>query len=422
MGLIAVLLVALRYPLWVFLLVDTSLGYEKKNAGLKSIPSGIKSSETLIELSGNALTSIGSGAFSAFGSLMTVTVNDNKITGIHAKAFCGTPLRRLEAKFNQLSQMPELSCVGSSLRDIYVSGNNIKSLSHCKWELLVDLRNLYVDENPELSSILPLKDNCPMMTSMSIGYTNIHSLEGVIQTCPRMNYFMFKHIPTVGNFNEENAFANTKLSNLDLQYLGMSEFPDLVHMGAAGVGVLSVAGNEGITTVPVSKLTALGNLHTLRMERTGLTSLPDLSPLRLTLQEISITHTYITSISHDAFQGFKCLERMRYAEVNLDGIPHFSDAALTMKYLDMARAGLTAITHEELSQFEAIEELNLGFNEISHDWSSLIQIAPTIKILKIPGGKMKCFDFSLIVMMPNLQEIDVSSQWLDCVPDVSSGL
>lgn len=400
-------------------LVCMSRAYSNTNAGLTSIPSGISSTETEIYLSNNQLTTILSGAFSSFTSLSICDLSTNQITFVHPDAFAKTPLVKLKLNFNQLTSLPDVSVVGPTLNILEVYNNRITDISTCQWSKLTELRQLHLQYNTNLTSILPLKNNCPSLAYFTLEGTAVTDLQGVVDTCPKMIYFLWKKIAGAGNVDIQDMFASTQICNIDLQYRDMTEFPNLPYVGLLNLVEIQVSGNSEITDIPLEHLKG-SKLQTLRMDRTGFKVIPDLSPLKDSLKSLYMRYCSLTSMSdYSPFMGFTVMETLSLTGSRSKSFPKLSDAGKTLTRLELDINELTGIMDADMVQMDAIEVLNMKDNEISGDWKSLRYIAPTIKELYLSGDYMMCFDSTVLPLMTQLVKLDLTGQWLDCMADVS---
>ncbi len=102
----------------------------EKNS-LTSIPdlTCVKSTIEQVAMSWNLLSGhIGGGTLSNCPNLWKLRLLHNFISSIDADAFCGTALKLFSAQNNSLTEVPDLSCVGSTLETFNLFDNKICSL------------------------------------------------------------------------------------------------------------------------------------------------------------------------------------------------------------------------------------------------------------------------------------------------------
>ncbi len=102
----------------------------EKNS-LTSIPdlTCVKSTIKKFFMSQNLLSGhIGGGALSNCSQMWKIRLLHNFITSIGPDAFCGTDLQEFSAQNNSLTEVPDLSCVGRTLKTFNLFDNKICSL------------------------------------------------------------------------------------------------------------------------------------------------------------------------------------------------------------------------------------------------------------------------------------------------------
>ena len=134
--------------------------YDKTNTGWSSLPSDIPLGTTEIEFASNKLTSLGDNAFSKFTLLNKINLYGNEIATISDTAFSGTQLEYLYLQSNELTCVPHIQTVASTLTTLYLSSNNIQAFTTADFSGMVKLATIQLQNNPltslpDITSVLP---------------------------------------------------------------------------------------------------------------------------------------------------------------------------------------------------------------------------------------------------------------------------
>ncbi len=107
---------------------------------------GLKQLEELW-LENISIHSINPDAFGETALLTHLFVAHNKLTGIDSGTFCGTRLASLNLASNNLTYVPDLSCIGGTLLNLTLDGNLIQKLSRASFVELGKLNILSLENN-----------------------------------------------------------------------------------------------------------------------------------------------------------------------------------------------------------------------------------------------------------------------------------
>ena len=155
--------VAIILFLGVFLLpaeAESINPYSFQNGGLRSLPALIPTNSDEIDLSYNLFTSLGDHEFDSFALLEALSMYENHITNISTYAFTGTKLVSLHLGRNDLTRIPPLLSVASTLRNVDLSENKIEIVCSADLQGMDDLEMVNLQLNPlttlpDIPALLP---------------------------------------------------------------------------------------------------------------------------------------------------------------------------------------------------------------------------------------------------------------------------
>ena len=99
--------------------------YRQTNQGLINVPADIPLNVTQIDLARNALKIIGENQFAGYSTLNNLNLFDNDIRFIHPSAFEGTVIVRLQLSRNNLTMIPDLRAINTTLIELDLLSNKI---------------------------------------------------------------------------------------------------------------------------------------------------------------------------------------------------------------------------------------------------------------------------------------------------------
>ena len=230
--------------------------FDGSNQGFASVADiNIDNTEVEIDLSHNAITTVGEWAFSSFTELQTLDLSSNGLQEISVMAFTGTQLQTLHIHDNILAIFPDLTDVALTITNIYASKNRFVTIDNAVLQPLVNVQQLDLSENPleiwpdftglgsnafftllRLDSVKTL----PLEVSPSVCYVSqfrmSHAMPGVLKfACPDdgsstlyIAYLQANSITHTSNFTGLVPLANSgSFTSLILGSNPIEEFPAL---------------------------------------------------------------------------------------------------------------------------------------------------------------------------------------------------
>ncbi|ELU01872.1 hypothetical protein CAPTEDRAFT_191296 [Capitella teleta] len=144
----------IRHLLWLLLrLVSpkealSSLVF-RTHEGLTAVPNDISNDATSIYLNSNNITAIRQIDFNdKYLDLIDLFLRWNRITAIDNGCFKGTIIRVLAINCNDLTVIPDLHEVSSTLAILDLTSNEIAAISVAALDYLTELTELYLSQNP----------------------------------------------------------------------------------------------------------------------------------------------------------------------------------------------------------------------------------------------------------------------------------
>eukprot|EP00064_Thunnus_orientalis_P006646 superscaffoldBa00000701_g6664 len=124
--------------------------------GFEHVPRGLPHGTWLLELGGNNLSEIGTGAFTGLWSLRVLVLTHSQIQEIQPQAFFSLSfLEKLDLSWNQLKSLPvDFSTSLSALRELRLEHNNLCHISGYSLEYLDNMEKLDLSHN-QLVSVGP---------------------------------------------------------------------------------------------------------------------------------------------------------------------------------------------------------------------------------------------------------------------------
>ena len=230
---------------------------------------------TLLDLSGQSISSLQSGDFAGLSALQTLRLHTNQLTALPADVFAGlSALKYLELQNNQLQSVPGNVFSGlSALQNLWLHDNALSSLPSGVFSGLSSLERIYLHRN--------------FLTSLSSGvFSGLSSLERI-----RLN----------GN--------------------GLTSLPSGVFSGLSSVEDLRLNGN-GLTSLPSGVFSGLSSLQTLRLHQNALTSLPAGVFTGLSaLGELQLAGNSLTTLPDGLFAGLTNLGTLTLGSNTVNPMP-----------------------------------------------------------------------------------------------------
>ncbi len=102
---------------------------------------------TRLRLENNDICCIDSDTFRATESLSYLNIAHNRLNAIDNSIFCGTRLVSINLASNHLTDVPNLSCIGKTLRNLKLNDNLIQRLDRSSFMKLFELKILSLEKN-----------------------------------------------------------------------------------------------------------------------------------------------------------------------------------------------------------------------------------------------------------------------------------
>lgn len=194
---------------------------------------------------------------------------------------------------------------------------------------------------------------------------------------------------------DENAFINTtRLDVLDLSNNRISDLPENGFKPIQKTLVqLSLKVNE-LNQMRFNKLSSiLGNLTKLRLlylDRNGFTSLPDLSRMSTTLEDLSLCHNFLETLT-DPLTGESLLPA-------------------SLKYLQLSNNKLKVLTSKTFEHLHNLKYLYLGSNQIAHVDSNAFAHLTRLNALYLGRNNLRQIPSRAFYNLISLQRLDLAEQ------------
>ena len=143
-------------------------------------------------------------------------------------------------------------------------------------------------------------------------------------------------------------------------------------------------------------------LRTLHIVRAGLMSMPPLTPVKNTLEDIVLTYNNISGVPSDYFSGFKKLKCLTMTGNSLCLIPNISPLYNTIINLQLENNKIYSISGGLIrTVYPLLQVLNLDKNALKKFDSEIVTFWPSLKVLSLrynliarlptssPEGRMK---------------------------------
>ena len=392
--------------------------YWNTYAGLEEVPTDIPTNTTELQLRGNKLT-------------------DNADFSI----LIGTPIEVVALSYNKFTDLPNVTAIGSTLRELHLGNNNISSVTTAYLNQLDVLEYLNLESNkltvfPNLTNVgdtlLRLKlfrnrlgtvtptDLQPLESLIyldlaSNGELDISDLSPLGDTLQELD--IYESGGSGHNVNLENAFVNFKrLGIIKMFRLGLAAFPNL---SSACDNLTEVQGfdNSGITTIPSSYIDQCFSMRILHIAGLRLHSFPDISAMGQTLVSIDVRANQMVTINQDFARAQTALVSARLDTNRLESFPDFSGSANTLKTLWLFNNKLHQPDPLVTRSFKVLEGVYLSENELEAvpDFS---QSATSLKILELQKNNIQTISSAELSPYINLTTLKLNENQLTNIADV----
>ncbi len=102
---------------------------------------------TRLRLENNYISCLDSDSFSTTEGLGYLSIAHNRLTAIDNSTFCGTRLVSINLASNNLTDVPNLSCIGGTLQNLKLNNNLIQRLDRSSFVKLFKLETLSLEKN-----------------------------------------------------------------------------------------------------------------------------------------------------------------------------------------------------------------------------------------------------------------------------------
>ena len=346
--------------------------YRNEHAQLAAVPHGeIDVTSDTIDLDYNLLTEVGDLEFSNYTSLQNAYLSRNRISTVSDSAFYNTRLKNLYLTGNRLQTFPNVSLISGTISKIYIQENRISFIPNGSFEGCVKLKLLFIAHNliAELDVLQWSASALPMLEQ-------IDSAHNVLTSLPRFGMLdRIKKIQLNGN----------RLSDY------ISNHSDIFN-GSSATTLLNINKNE-------------------------VTTFPNISALRLTLQIFTAIRNRITYIPKDTFDGFVSLVELQLSENPLRSIPELSTAAANLHRLDLNWIGLTYFDLEVAKTLTSISTLFLKGIQLTSMMNFTV-LNETLSYLVLGASDVELVEGAFLPTMQALREVNFEDGRVHCIQQV----
>ena len=305
---------------------------------LASIPDLQCVSDTLqkLDLRNNVLTSIAADDVGYLRSLQTLRLERNDIASIESTAFCGTSLRGLYLSFNELTVLPNLTCVQDTLRDLGTDGNQgiddhslAGDIGEMNWV------------NLELTT--PPGDDVLRLLRTTYIHLRCHTSSDFI-------FDNFNFLPDV-----------MRVRSFNIRDCQVPIAPDYSIFPPGNNVVQVVLENCGLHTIHPHTFRTLTNLHTVSLAGNSIVSLDSrIFATQMNIMQKIYIHSNPDFNIPDKQHIFAKLTRLRYVHLSLTALSVFPDLSASCSTIEEVYLYSTHITEFDYSQtFENCSQLEL---------------------------------------------------------------
>ena len=331
--------------------------HNAENLELLVVPNDIPIDVTIINLRSNLITSVGTDELK-YTSLHNVDLKNNSIDVFSSDAFgdCLTPcvnLRKLLLGKNTLDTVPDLTSVGTTLKRLDLSYNNISSLTANDLYGLDVLTTFDLAGNPIFwpADMSGLDNVADTLLNLSLSHAAKYGSVSDISFLQNFMLLQELHIEAIdlydlpaftgytvcntlqvmdvsGNFLHDSFIPNidclTNIRVLLFYYNEFEAFPVLSNSIKSTLEVIDI-GDQFLTVVPDTLLTGMTSLQQLHLESNDIATFPDFPQEMTSLTHLDLSVNAITYLTKDHFIPLPNLEFLDIRENGVTVIPDIGD-------------------------------------------------------------------------------------------------
>lgn len=394
------------------------------NMALKRVPASIRTSQTLsrLDVSSNRIADLESVPLHEIQSLLSLKVQNNKLTSIPSYFAQMKALKYLNISNNKFENFPSVVCEMSNLVDLDISFNNIAELpsemSNLKslerllvygndlttfpesFSTLANLRILDVRRNKltDLNSVYAL----PNLATLEADYNNLVTLDAQIGA--KVRQFSVPH-------NSVTRFTLAPLPNMQAVTYALTHL-NLSH------GKISTLADEA--------LSGLINLVDLNLDFNQFTQLPSTLDRLVNLEKFSCTDNLINTFP-TGFGQMQKLHTLNAHNNNLREIPadlwfcaslrtaNFSSNLL--ESIPIAPADYDGSAEGRLPPSAySVERMYFGDNHLTSEALEILTLVPGVKVINLSFNDIYEIPPYTLSRCENLEELYLSGNKLTSLP------
>ncbi len=305
MRLVTVLLCVLQ---WTYV---NPLSFTRRVSTLAEIPSDIPSNVDYINI-GNGLTTIGSYAFSQFGSLIILDLQSNQIVSVDDNAFANiVNLQKLYLSNNKLTVVPNFTstCQNEQLYYLNLDSNQMTEIPSQVFINCIDIRELRIYSN-KLTTLH--HDSFLGMTSLTTLQLSRNLLTEVpfLPSLPALHY-LYIYYNRISFWNDAAIPSMPKLYQIDANSNELAYVPPLPYLPTLRYLHLQI---NKIDCIEFSNSTP--SLYLIDLAHNMLGSFPHFTHLGSSVKEIKMEHNLITHINTAVLLDMHGLNNIRIIKLN----------------------------------------------------------------------------------------------------------
>ena len=285
---------------------------------------------THVYLEGNRITSILSSSLSTLTNTVLLDLGKNLLTDVEDGSFAGLRITHMDLSYNQLTYVPDLAALASTLSLLDLRSNAITAIEPYAFTNFTALNRIYFSAN----SITSLPDFALHKPRAGLYHLYING----------------NSLAVLGN----RAFEEISVSYLVLDDNALEEIPCL--QNTRRVTYLYLRKNP-ITTIPSGCGQWWNSLKILHLEQTRLTSLDGITKYTPNLLRLRVDGSPIT-LSDETFKETHVLTDVIMRDVNL--FPRFHSSKSSLVRLELGGKSISCIEEAWLDGMNKVTRFVLG--------------------------------------------------------------